>query len=307
MIEGTTGGLDSYSLLLTGPVAMAALAAPILASHLGISEGRALRRLTTGPGPIASGLDQIAARRLLALLSTFGMTVRLRPDHDSKLRYDLSVQKAVWAKTDIVSAQLAVALARDPAHISCALDRPGGLMLCDLGLLQAREIGARLARIRGAVVLQTEQEGAIFDLFPPDTLTRSQKTDLFSALRSMGMASDPVTGACATSLNRLQRDHLLGHLPDFGLLALDRRFQRFDLYLTEVQGWVTRDLADFLAVRTGQPRARFEVISSTEPLLIDHGLAHAALRQFRTDYASIGLSTRALLRGLSRFPENPLH
>lgn len=305
-MHGTTTGSVGYSLLMTGPVALAALAAPILAAHLGISESRALRRLTTGPGPIATGLDQMAARQLFALLTTLGLTLCLRPDNDAAQRLDLSVQLAVWADVGHVSAQLSLVLARDPVEIAQSLQRPEGLMLRNLGRLQAREMQARLASIRGLVVLQADQDGAIYDLFHDHTLTASQTTHLCTVLRHLGLRPDPFTGACATALNRVQRDHLLARLPDLGLFAIDRRFQRFDLYLTRVTGWVTRDLADFLALRTGQPRSRFEVISSAEPLLLDHGLTPAVLRQFQADYAAIGLFTRPLLRGLSRFPKNPI-
>ncbi len=305
-MQGTKTGSATFTLLLTKPVTAASLAAPILAAHLGITEGRALRRLTSGPGPIASGLEDTVARRLFALLTMFGITLRLRPDNDAALRFDLSVQKAIWADTHVVAEKLALALGREPALIAQALDHPGGLMLCDLGPLQAREMQVRLAPIRGIFVLQGDQDGAIYDLFLPDALTAAQSLRLMSALSPMAARPDPLTGACATDLCPALRDRLFTRLPDLGLLAIDRRFQRFDLYLTGVTGWVTRDLADFLAVRTGQPRALFEVISPSKPLLIDHGLTPAVLRQFRADYAAIGLSTRPLLRGLSRFPENPI-
>ena len=75
---------------------------------------------------------------------------------------------------------------------------------------------------------------------------------------------------------------------------------RYDLMLTDVTGWVTKDLADFLVGRTAQPRSRFEVISPDAPLALDRGLGQNVARQFRGDYAAIGLHTRLILSGRSR-------
>lgn len=300
-ITGSTG----FSLYLTAPAGMAAVSATILARHVGISEDNALRRLSACPGPIASGLNAQAAQRLLTLLSALGLRLRLWPDGDQMQQCDLSVQLSVWANPNSTARRLAMVLARDTVDVAAALTRPGGLVLQGLGPLEACRLQDRLAPIRGLVLLRSDHDGALYDLFATRLLTEGEQARLSESLRLIGARADPVTGACAGGLGSTLRDHLLSRLPDLNLVALDRTIQRFDLYLIGVTGWVTKDLADFLAARTGQPRARFEVISPTNPIRLDHGLSHAVLRQFCADYAAIGLMTRPLLRGLLGFPDNP--
>lgn len=305
-MHSTSTGSASFTLYLAAPTGVAALAAPVLAAHLGITESLAFRRLSTSPGPIARGLGPQAAQRLFSVLSVLGLQLRLRSNDDKAAQCDLSVQLSVWADPARVSADLATALSRDPANIAQALAQPGGLILQDLSPQQARAARERISPIRGLILLRADRDGALFDLFATRSLTPGEHDRLTDALRVIGARADRLTGACAAGLGPAMRDHVMSRLPDLGLIPLDRSFQRFDLYLTNVTGWVTKDLADFLAARTGQPRARFEVISPANPLLLDHGLTHAVLRQFCADYAAIGLSTRPLLRGLAGFPDNPI-
>lgn len=305
-MNSTTTGTARFSIDLAAPAMVPALASPVLASHLGITESLAFRRLSMGSGPIARGLDPQAAQRLFSVLSALGLQLHLRPDGDRTAQFDLSVQLSVWADSRRVVARLAAALSRDPADIAQALVRPGGLILPDLNQQQLRELQDRLGSIRGLILLRADREGALSDLFATRPLAPAQHMRLTEILRMIGARPDRLTGACAAGLGSAMRDHLMSRLPDLGLIALDRALQRFDLYLTGVTGWVTKDLADFLATRTGQPRARFEVISAADPVLLDSGLTHAVLRQFCADYAAIGLSARPLLRGLTGFPDNPI-
>lgn len=305
-MHSTSTGSASFTLHLAAPATVASLAAPVLVAHLGITESLALRRLTNSPGPIARGLGPKAAQRLFSVLSALGLQLYLRTDDDSALRYDLSLQLSVWADPGRVAARLSSVLSRDPADVAQALVRPGGLILPDLTPAQVRALRDRLAPVRGLILLCADRDGALSDLFATRTLTPGQQTRLADMLHLIGARPDRLTGACAAGLGPAMRDHLLSRLPDLGLIALDRSFQRFDLYLTHVSGWVTKDLADFLATRTGQPRARFEVISPAHPLRLDNGLTHAVLRQFCADYVAIGLFTRPRLRGLPGFPDNPI-
>jgi len=305
-MQSTRTGSASFTLHLAAPTRVAALAAPVLAAHLGITESLAFRRLSTSPGPIAQGLAAHAAQRLFSVLSALGLQLRLRRDDDRTAQCDLSVQLSVWADCGRAAAQLATALSRDPADIAQALVRPGGLILQDLSPQEVRAARERISRIRGLILLRADRDGALSDLFATRALKPGERARLADMLHLIGARSDRLTGACAAGLGPAMRDQLMSRLPDLGLIALDRSLQRFDLYLTNVTGWVTKDLADFLAARTGQPRARFEVISPADPLLLDHGLTHAVLRQFCGDYAAIGLFTRPLLRGLTGFPDNPI-
>ncbi len=302
-IESDTG---SFSLHLTAPSAAVELAAPVLAAHLGISLGSARHRLTSSAGPIAHRLPPQAAQLLFALLSALGLNLRLRPDDDLASFGDLSIQKSVWAQPDRTARRLANVLGRDPADMDRALTQPGGLVLKDLSVGRMREIELRLASVRGLILLRSDRDSALYDIFPTRHMDLGTQGRLLAATGARLFGPDPLTGAIAAGLAATEKDRILAELPDLGLIALDRAVQRFDLYLTGVTGWVTRDLADFLVARTAQPRARFEVISPAEPILLDHGLTHDILRQFCADYAAIGLFTRPLLRGLSRFPENTI-
>lgn len=296
----------SFTIHLMAPTISAALAAPVLACHLGITERLAFRRLSGCPGPIARGLSAQPAQRLFSVLSALGLQLRMHPAGDRSVNCDLSVQLSVWADAVRVAERLAIALSRDPRDVLPALHRPGGLILPDLSPRQVQKVRDDLSPIRGIILLCAERHGALCDLFASRPLSPQVQTRLSDMLRVIGARPDRLTGACAAGLGPAMRDHLMSRFPDIGLVPLDRSLQRFDLYLTGVSGWVTKDLADFLAARTGQPRARFEVVSEVEPLLLDHGLTHLVLRQFSADYAAIGLFTRPLLRGLTGFPDNPI-
>lgn len=296
---------ERFSLHLAAPTAVARLAAPVLASHLGISLSTALHRLTSSPAPIARRLHPMAAERLFVLLSTLGLDLRLSPDDDSAQQCDLSIQRSVWAHPHRTARRLAETLGRDVEEVDLCLSRPGGLILPGLPFGKARQMENRLSAIRGLIILRTDCDGGLFDLFAPRPLTPLQEKRVADAVSAIGARPDSLTGACAAGIDAAVRARLAAQLPDLGLIALDRSIQRFDLHLIGVTGWVSKDLADFLAARTAQPRARFEVISPSHPILLDHGLTHAVLRQFCADYAAVGLSTRPMLRGLRRFPENP--
>lgn len=280
-------------LYATSPAAI--LAAPVLAKHLGISRQAALRRMGAAPCVIASELEPQSAQRLLALMSALGLRVRLVHSDQASFRVDLSVQLSVWSDATKLGKRLSALLGRDAQDLGAALSQPGGLILPDLESEAAALLAARLQRTRGLVVLRSDPETAVYDLFTTQPLSASQVQRLQSCLRVIGSTSDPVTGAVAAGLGRSLRDHVLSRLPDLGLFALDRCFQRYDLILSDVSGWLTKDLADFLAGRTSQPRSRFEVISPETPLPLDLGLSQHIARQFQSDYAAIGLTTQLIL------------
>ena len=64
----SASGARSATALLGGLL----LAAPVLASHLGLTESHAFRRLSISPGLIARGLGPQAAQRLFSVLSVWG-------------------------------------------------------------------------------------------------------------------------------------------------------------------------------------------------------------------------------------------
>lgn len=287
----------SLCLSATSPAAI--LAAPVLAKHLGISRQAALRRMGSAPCVIASDLDPQPAQRLLALMTALGLQVRLAQTENPPRRVDLSVQLSVWSDAIKLSNRLSLMMGRDPAELCTALSRPGGLILHDIDGDDADALCAKVSRTSGIVILRSDPDTALYDLFSSTPLSDGDHARLQSCLRLIGSSPDPVTGAIAAGLGRSLRDHVLSRLPDLGLFALDRRFQRYDLLLQDVSGWLTKDLADFLAGRTARPRSRFEVISPETPLLLDLGLSPQVARQFRGDYAAIGLNTRLVLSGRS--------
>jgi hypothetical protein len=302
----TTAGSTGQSLYLTVPIAVPGLAAPVLAAHLGITEKGALNRLSAGPGLIASGLGQQSAQQLFNLLSVLGLHLRVVPDSREMRRFDLSIQLSIWGDLNRTAERIAGLFSRDPMDVAKELTLPGGVLLPDLDAQAAQRIQDRLAVIPGVIVLCADRDAAQYDVFATRALSVDQRGRLAKSLRCIGARPDDLTGACAADLGVASRDHLISRFPDFGLLALERSVKRFDLYLTGVVGWVTKDLADFLVARTGHPRARFEVITPDDPVLIDRGLTHSVMRQFCGDYAAIGLFTRPLLRGLARFPDNAI-
>lgn len=295
-----------FTLLLAAPSAMAHLAAPVLADHLGITTGTALQRLRESPGPIARKLAPQPAQLLYALLSALGLNLLVQAEDDQPPLYDLSIQRSLWTDPKRVARRLATALGLELRTVDQALERPGGLILTGLTMVEAQQTERRLSDIRGLIVLRTDRDGALYDLFATRPLNPAESDALTAAVRGVSARPDLLTGACAAGLDQAACRRLLSALPDLGLIALDRGVQRFDLQLVGVRGWVTQDLADFLVARTAQPRARFEVISPETPVTLDRGLTHAVLRQFCADYAAIGLITRPRLRGLNQCPENPI-
>lgn len=285
---------DRYALRLTAPLRVPGFAHSVLVATLGLPATEVARRLDSGF--LAEGLRATQAARLQTILSVLGLPVRI-DDGTGQTRIDLSVQLSVWADAPRVARRVARLLRLDPDHVSRALAGPGGLVLSDLPRAAADGLAATLRRTRGLVVLASDTATALYDIHCARPLARHESDRLAETLRLLGSEPDLLTGAVAANLTRRHRDLLLARLPDLGLLALDRSFQRFDLLLTGTTGWVTRELADFLTTRTQQPRARFETLSSAAPLTLDLSLTMAVARQFCADYAAIGLFVRPILSG----------
>ncbi|MBC2836088.1 hypothetical protein [Paragemmobacter straminiformis] len=288
-------------LVSTGP--SAALAAATLQQHLNLPERVALERLSSAPSVLAEGLDADTARRLANLLRSFGLRVRVDGDGVTSDLVDLSIQLAMPLRVQRTVRQIVVETGLDAGEIGAALAGPGGLVLTGLPRDEVSRLQQSLGRMNSLTLIESDPASAVYDVYLPDGTVNEA---LSERLRMMGAEGDPITGAVATGLDRALCRHLVQRFPDAGLIAIDRAFQRFDLYLTRVTGWVTRDLADFLAARTGLPRSRFEVLSQGTPLRIELGLTHAAARQFRADYATIGLHTLMVLSGLGEDSDNSI-
>lgn len=279
------------------------MAAATLQQHLHLSESAALALLCSAPSVLAEGLDGATARRLANLLRSFGLRVRIDGDSGKSALVDLSIQLCLPLRVQRTVRQIMAETGLPAQGIAAALGRPGGLVLSGLHPDEAGRLQRGLGRLNSLKLIESDPASAVYDVFLPDGTVDGA---LAERLRMMGAEADPITGAVATGLDLALCRHLVQRFPDAGLLALDRAFQRFDLYLTRVTGWVTRDLADFLVARTGLPRSRFEVLSQGEPLRIELGLTHAAARQFRADYATIGLHTLMVLSGLGEDSDNSI-
>lgn len=301
MSAGVSSSLR-VSLVLVGSGQNPVLAAGVLARHLDISEAAARARLCDGASLLAEALDTDFARRLADLLRSFGVRVRVEPDLAYIRRTDLAVQMAVPLRVQRTIRQVARHTGLSVEDVAEQLQRPGGVVLTALEQPEVERLRNALGQMNSLVLVESDPARAVYDVFLPDG---NVTDDLGVRLKIMGAEPDPITGAIASGLDVTLRNHLESHVKDAGLLILDRAFQRYDLYLTRATGWVTRDLADFLGTRTGLSRSRFEVLSQSLPLRIETGLTHAAARQFRADYGSIGLHTLLMLSGLDRNSDNP--
>jgi hypothetical protein len=293
-------GLSSRDLVrisLLAPSQAATLAAATLANHAGLPFDQALDRLTQAPSTLADAIDAKSADALVALLRAFGLNVRVDKTDAMLSRVDLSCHLPVWADIGRIAPAVAERLGRDVAATARALTGPGGLTLEGLCPDDARTMRRTLRRVKGVLVCLSNPETATYDIHLHGPFDADERSACHGRLRLLGLFPDPLTGAIASGVNRALRDHVLAHFPNAGIVAPDRAFQRFAIDLCGVRGWVTSDLADFLTSRTAFPRARFEVVTPAAPVRIEASLSYAAARQFRADYAAIGLDTRLQLIG----------
>lgn len=273
---------------------MRGLALDVLSCSLGLDRSEVAARLDHGIA--GNDIPADMADRLRAVLDAAGCPAVSGRDAAAAVT-DLSVQLAVWADPARVARRLASCLGRDEADIAADLARPGGMVLGGLSSAELTQMEALIGPVRGTVLTASDPATALYDVFASRPAGAASDDRLSPFLRLLGAAEDPLTGAIAANLSQRQCRYLMARLPDLGLLPLDQSFQRFDLRLTGTTGWVTRDLADFLAARTQQPRARFETLLPEAPVTLDLGLTRTVARQFCADYAAIGLFVRPVLSG----------
>ena len=295
----------SYALYLGPPASAAVAPHALVACQLGLDADSLHRHLAAPASPVLQALSEAEATRLLRLLQATGWPASIRPDPTNPTT-DLSLQPAIWADSPRLVRRLALLLDQDSATVQAALYRPGGLVLAARDPRRALLTEAALRPLRGLTVVTSDPQTALHDLYPIRPLSHRSWADIARLLHPFGMPACGITGALAEGLSTTLRDRALARLDPTEVIAVNRAFQRFELHLVGVTGWVGSDLADFLALRTGQPRARFEVISPADPVVLDTALTHGVARQFCADYATIGLFTRLHLRGLPRNLDNPI-
>jgi peptidoglycan hydrolase-like protein with peptidoglycan-binding domain len=291
----SSGNTVQISLLSTTGVEH--LAATMLADHLMISHTAACGKLAQAPSVLIDGIDAAAGARLHRILLALGLKVAIGDGATKKDRLDLSVQLAYRYFASSVMAEVSQILGETTESLSRAFAQPGGFILAGLARETAMRMRDALCRVKGVIVSVSDPDTAVYDLYTRDGITREATQPLLTHLQRIGLWADPVTGALATGLTAFTRNHILARFADRQILVLDRAFQRFDVVLTGMTGWLTADLADFLVSRTALPRARFEALSPARPLCIERGLTYAGARQFHADYESIGVHTRLRLSG----------
>lgn len=292
-------------LTLVAPCATMELAAATLANHLHISLSEAMRRFASPPTLLCSRMEALGARRLANLLAAMGAQVRVEPDGmppPGQLLFDMSIQPIEGDKLPALAQALSLWLppqvrlpkGRVPARIEVALAGLGGLVLESLTETDIAQIRRSLRRVNGLRMAVSNPAAALYDLLPDHSAPFSVPQTISEALKRLGLAPCKLTGAVAARLDRKTRDHVLARFPNAGLQAMNRDFQRFDLFLTGTHSVSPRELADFLVSRSDLPRHRLERMSA--PLRIESGLTRDSALAFQADYAALGLETCARLR-----------
>ncbi len=267
------------------PADLIRLAAPVVADHLQITVSEAMEQLLLGRVTLAS---RSAAARLLPLLRALGLSPELQVEH----RVTLAVQAVDRDCALHLAPSLAAVLNRDAGPVLAALQTIGGVILTDVSADWATDLRLRLRRLKG---LRLTLAHGLSDLFAIAPLHPATRRGLRRHLAMMAAVPCRFSGALAAGLTDLQSAQLIARFDDSGLCVLNRAFQRFDLFLTGTHGLAAQDVAEFLATRTDLADAMVETATPLTPLQLERGLSRAATRQFRADYAAIGLETCARL------------
>lgn len=270
---------------VSAPDHLVQLAAPIVAIHLGMSRAEAVAQLHLGRLDMGDGR---AAARLLPLLQVLGFSPRsVAPQPDP-----FAVQVVHPAEATRHAPLLARLLHRSPVSALCALQRPGGIILTDL---TAEQVADARQHLRGVAGVRLTRAQGPSDLFAVAPLEAAKGRALSRHLAVMGLTPCRFSGALAAGLSSQQVAQLRTRFDDTGLLALNRAFQRFDLFLIGTNGLPAKDVAAFLSTRADLSGAMVEAVTPLCPLQIERGLTRASAIQFQADYAAIGLETCARL------------
>jgi hypothetical protein len=280
---------ETFRITVTAASPAAPLASAFIAGKLGIEPARVAEQLACLPAVLAEAVPDQDARRMAAMLSLMGVQVRLDPALSfataSPDLADLALAPAEGADPGALAARLQRVLgdAADPVR----LDRPGGLVLAQLGAEARQRILRALRRVAGLHITVSDPATAEFDLFAP----RSIK--LCAELARLGLGPCRFSGAAAGAVNLGTGRVLLGVAgPD--AMLIDRAFQRFDLHFRAAPGLAQREISAFLETRPGVDRTALRASAAPR---IDADLSRAAALGFVADYAAIGIEVQARLRG----------
>ncbi|MGC9446553.1 hypothetical protein [Cereibacter johrii] len=276
------------------------LAAGVISDHLGLDRPQATRLLAREGGVLAEAVARPVAERLVPLLLALGVTVRLDPSGSAEaaLPVDVAVQPLRMPSEGTVG-RLAAHLSYDESALRTALSRPQGLVL-RMGRREAETLRRSFRRDGSVRIALSNVAGARFDLFLKPGCEMS--AGLATLLRRLGLKPCLFSGAVGAGLSPrtaalVVRQH--GGLVD----AVNRDFQRFDLFLAGGRELARPDLADFLATRARIERTRLLSPAEARSIRLEAGLSRAAARRFHEDYAAIGLDTRIELVALAPLAE----
>lgn len=278
---------DAVDLLaVTAPAAAIDLAAPSLARYLHLSEPEAKALLASGR--LRLGHDAAPLKSLLRALG-----IALQPVAQTRLALALFAAVPDAAMVAAVSAVLPAETA-----LTTGLAQFGGVILPELMPAEADMLRQRLRRVAGLSVTASDPVRATYDVFACLPIDAASRRALSAHLALAGLAARRYNGALASDLHQAQAQQIMARFADCGLIALDRAFQRYDLYLTGIGTLSPQDVAEFLATRTDLSGAMLECVTPLNPLRIERGLSRSAAHMFCADYAAIGLETCARLCGM---------
>ncbi|MGP3696727.1 hypothetical protein [Rhodobacter sp. NSM] len=265
------------------------VAAGLISRHLGLERPLVSRLLAQEGAVLSEGMPAAAAERLSPLLAALGVIVRLDPTGapEEPLVVDVAVQP-LRPTSEATLARLATHLRQEPEAIRAALAGRQGLLLslCQSDAEALRHAFRRDGSLRIAL---SSLHTARYDLFLKPGCAMS--AGLQKLLRQLGLAPCLFSGAVGAALDARTARLVLARHGDI-VEALNRDFQRFDLFLAEGHDISRPDIADFLATRVRVEPKRLMSPHRAQDIRLESGLSRAAARRFHADYAAIGLETR---------------
>jgi hypothetical protein len=298
---------ETFSVTVTAQATTAGLAVPMIAQHLGIAPDQVRARLACAPATLAENIEGALARRLVALLAACGIAARLDPTDLAMLplrpRAELAVILTDVTSLDLAADQLAALLPLPRAAIARRLAAPGGLVLTSRERGNDLTLQRALAGLAGVRLVQSSPGTARYDLFAP-TLPFVPRQRLKLQIARLGIQPCFCSGAIASDIDAETAQHLQRHVgsPD-GLFAVNRDFQTFDLFLYAYRGLSIHEIIDFFAARGEYTRDLVAKVQTGAPVRIEQALPRAAVEQFCTDYAAIGMNTCPRLSFLPEAPQ----
>jgi hypothetical protein len=281
---------------LHAPSPQMALAADTVAQYLHIPVIEAHARLADAPSRLAADLPAGRARRLGILLRLLGLRVELTAADDTSAIMPHLFEVALQADGPEARARLPGLRAALPSSCRVSFDLPSCVMIEGIDWPAVAAVRRAIKGVAGLRLLVSDPEQATYDLIPMECPSDPGSTRaLGQHLQRLGLGRCGMTGAVGAELDVTMQRLVLARFPDAGVIALNRDFQRFDLYLTGAPDPARRELTDFLATRTSLPASAFAGGQARAGLRIECGLTRADALAFHADYAAIGIETRPRL------------